>query len=135
MEEQQQQQQPINENSNNTAITTTTTGINTNNCTVSTSSPNVVTIPVPVVSPPEDIYTYVAIKGSLHAQDCSIFGLNKEEILALSKRFASGSTEIINGIMVKAAPIDVINTISKLGYKVISSTGEAETVWTMQREI
>lgn len=105
-------------------------------CVVSSTStnPNVVTIPVPIC-PPEDIYTYVAVKGSLHDTNASIFGLNKEEILALSKRFSNGQTEIVNGVMVKGSPIDVVNCLSKLGYKVICSTGEAEIVWTMQREI
>lgn len=62
----------------------------------STSSPSVVTIPVPIV-PTEEIYTYVIVKGSLHDQNASIFGLNREEIAALSKKFAHGSTEIVNG--------------------------------------
>lgn len=62
----------------------------------STSSPSVVTIPVPIV-PTEEIYTYVIVKGSLHDQNASIFGLNTEEIAALSKKFAQGSTEIVNG--------------------------------------
>lgn len=95
--------------------------------------PNVV-IPVPIVTP-EDIYTYVAVKGSLHAQDCAIFGLNKEEIAALTKRFTNGSTEIVNGILLKVPPLDGINTLSKLGYKIICSTGDAEIVWTLQREL
>lgn len=32
-------------------------------------------------------------------------------------------------------PIQVINTLSELGYKVVCSTGEAEVVWTLQREV
>jgi len=32
-------------------------------------------------------------------------------------------------------PIAVINTLSELGYKVVCSTGEAEVVWTLQREV
>jgi hypothetical protein len=31
--------------------------------------------------------------------------------------------------------IQVINTLSELGYKVVCSTGEAEVVWTLQREV
>jgi len=32
-------------------------------------------------------------------------------------------------------PIAVINTLSELGYEVVSSTGEAEVVWTLRREV
>jgi hypothetical protein len=32
-------------------------------------------------------------------------------------------------------PIQVINTLSELGYKVVCSTGDAEVVWTLQREV
>jgi hypothetical protein len=32
-------------------------------------------------------------------------------------------------------PVQVINTLSELGYKVVCSTGEAEIVWTLQREV
>jgi hypothetical protein len=32
-------------------------------------------------------------------------------------------------------PIAVVNTLSELGYKVVCSTGEAEVVWTLQREV
>ncbi|CAD7079206.1 unnamed protein product [Hermetia illucens] len=93
-----------------------------------------VVIPVPIV-PPEDIYTYVVVKGSLHAQDCAIFGLNEQETAAFTKRYTNGSTEIVNGILIKIPPLQAINSLSQLGYKVVCSTGEAEIVWTMQREL
>lgn len=101
------------------------------------SPPNVVTIPVPVpaVALNEGTYVYVAVKGSLHSMDSSVFGLNKEEVTALSKRFSNSSTTIINGVNIKGPPIEVINSLSQLGYKVISSTGEAEVTWTLQREV
>ncbi|XP_055921238.1 uncharacterized protein LOC129952591 [Eupeodes corollae] len=97
-------------------------------------STNVVTIPVPIVSQ-EDIYTYISIKGSLHDRTTAVFGLNSDEVLALSKRFENGTTNIVNGVMINTPPMQLINTLSQLGYKVICSTGEAEIVWTMQREV
>jgi len=121
---QQQQQQPQQQQQ----ITTPATA-----AVVTSTSPNVVAIPV--VPPPEDIYVYVCVKGSLHDTNSSIFGLNSEEQIAMGKRFTKGTTEIVNGIMVNGAPVEVINTLSKLGYKVICSTGECEVVWTMQREV
>lgn len=46
-------------------------------------------------------YFYIAVKGSLHAGDCSVFGLIPDEITALSKRYQNSSTEIINGVIIK----------------------------------
>jgi len=79
-------------------------------------------------------YYYIAVKGSLHAGDCSVFGLIPAEVQALSKRYPS-SIEVVNGMLIKGPPIAVINTLSELGYKVVCSTGEAEVVWTLQREV
>jgi hypothetical protein len=42
--------------------------------------------------------------------------------------------KLINLCFLPGSPIQVINTLSELGYKVVSSTGEAEVVWTLQRE-
>nr|CAD7406736.1 unnamed protein product [Timema cristinae] len=80
-------------------------------------------------------YWYVAVKGSLHAQDCSVFGLIPAEVEALCKRYSHPKVEVVNGIIIKCQPIQVINTLSELGYKVVCSTGEAEIVWTLQREV
>nr|CAD7572904.1 unnamed protein product [Timema californicum] len=80
-------------------------------------------------------YWYVAVKGSLHAQDCSVFGLIPAEVEALCKRYSHPRVEVVNGIIIKCQPIQVINTLSELGYKVVCSTGEAEIVWTLQREV
>ncbi|KAK7870507.1 hypothetical protein R5R35_002913 [Gryllus longicercus] len=81
-------------------------------------------------------YYYIAVKGSLHATDCQVFGLNEDERDALSKRYSNSSAEVImNGVIIKGAAMDVINSLSELGYHVVCSTGEAEIVWTMQREI
>lgn len=98
------------------------------------SPPNIVTIPVPITTI-EGTYAYVAVRGSLHSSDSSVFGLNNEETTALSKRFSNSQKPIMNGILIKGTPIEVINSLSQLGYKVISSTGENEVVWTLQREI
>lgn len=92
---------------------------------------NAVTVAVP---PIEGTYFYVAVKGSLHATDSSVFGLNKDEALALAKRFSNTSIGIVNGISVKGSPMAVINSLSQLGYKVVCSTGETEVIWTMARE-
>jgi hypothetical protein len=45
-------------------------------------------------------YYYVAVKGSLHARDCSVFGLIPAEVQALSKRYPS-SIEVVNGMSIK----------------------------------
>lgn len=97
-------------------------------------APSNVVIPVPIVHH-DGIYAYVAIKGSLHASDSAVFGLNREEVTALSKRFTNGSTIIVNGVLIKAPPLEAINALSQLGYKVVCSTGEAEIIWTLQREL
>lgn len=98
------------------------------------SPPSIVTVTVPVTQP-EGTYTYVAVKGSLHASDSAVFGLNSDEVKALSKRFSNSTTEIVNGVNIKGPPMSVINALSLLGYKVVGSTGEIEIVWTLQREV
>ncbi|XP_023943016.1 uncharacterized protein LOC112049388 [Bicyclus anynana] len=95
--------------------------------TVSASS--LTTIPI------ADSVVYVAIKGSLHAQDCSAFGLGQEEIKALVQKFAGSGSNVVNGITIKTNVLHAINALGQLGYKVVSSTGEAEITWTLQREI
>lgn len=98
------------------------------------SPPNVVTVAVPITEP-EGTFTYVAVKASLHALDASVFGLNDDEVKALMKRFPSSDTQIVNGVLIKAPPMKVINTLSLLGYKVVCACGEIEVTWTMQREV
>jgi hypothetical protein len=49
----------------------------------------------------EPTYYYVAVKGSLHASDCSVFGLIPAEAQALSKKYPS-SVEVINGMTIKS---------------------------------
>lgn len=82
----------------------------------------------------ENGVVYIAIKGSLHANDCSVFGLGQEEIKALTKKYP-GSGVVVNGIAIKTNVLDALNSLSQLGYKIISSIGETEITWTMQREI
>lgn len=89
-------------------------------------------VPGNLLSP--DLYTYVAVKASLHSDITSAFGLNDVEISALSKRFQC-KTEVINGVTFKAPPIVIVNALGQLGYKVIATTGETEIVWTMQRDL
>ncbi|KAG5892947.1 hypothetical protein JTB14_014999 [Gonioctena quinquepunctata] len=78
---------------------------------------------------------YVAVKGSLHAADSAVFGLDNVEIKALVKKFSDSKKEVINGILLQAPPMDVVNALGQLGYRVIATTGEAEVVWTMQRDV
>lgn len=89
---------------------------------------------VPIV---EDGIVYIAIKGSLHANDCSVFGLGQEEIKALSKKYPGTTNDggVVNGVTIKTNVLGAINSLSQLGYKIISSTGETEITWTLQREI
>ncbi|CAB0035665.1 unnamed protein product [Trichogramma brassicae] len=82
-----------------------------------------------------DTFYYTAVKGSPFALDCVVFGLSQNEILALSKRFPNTGTDVVNGVVIKGSPLPVINALAELGYKVICSTGEAEILWTLQREI
>ncbi|XP_053600732.1 uncharacterized protein LOC128669701 [Plodia interpunctella] len=81
----------------------------------------------------EDVLVYIAVKGSLHANDCSVFGLGQEEKKALNKKYP-GSGVVVNGISIKTNVLEAINSLSRLGYKIVSSTGETEITWTMQRE-
>ncbi|XP_063838741.1 uncharacterized protein LOC135087846 [Ostrinia nubilalis] len=74
---------------------------------------------------------YIAIKGSLHATDCSVFGAQEEEVRVLAKKYDVG----LNGFSIRDNVVEVINLFSKLGYRIISSTGESEITWTMQKEI
>lgn len=91
---------------------------------------NLATIPLTE----EDGVVYIAIKGSLHANDCSVFGLGEEEVRAISKKYP-GSGEVVNGVAIKANVLNAINSLAQLGYKIIASTGEAEITWTLQRDI
>lgn len=98
------------------------------------SPPNVVTVAVPITAQ-EGTFIYVAVKASLHSSDSSVFGLSQTEIQALSERFSQKVTEIVNGVIIKGSPLEVINSLSLLGYKVVCSTGEGEVVWTLTREV
>lgn len=81
------------------------------------------------------MHAYVAVKASLHASDSSVFGLSDVETNALVKRFHNYRHEIVNGLLIRGNPIDVVNALGELGYRVVGTTGEAEVVWTMQRDI
>ena len=47
------------------------------------------------------VFYYVAVKGALSANDCDVFGLDPEEISALTKLFPNSKTQINNGITIK----------------------------------
>lgn len=80
-------------------------------------------------------YAYVAVKGSIHSGDCTVFGLNEAEEKALVKKFSGVKKDVINGILLKSSPLQLVNALGQLGYRVVATTGEAEIVWTMQRDV
>lgn len=49
----------------------------------------------------DENYYYVGVKASPFANDCVVFGLNSDEILALSKRFPNSGSDVVNGVMIK----------------------------------
>lgn len=73
---------------------------------------------------------YIAIKGSLHATDCSVFGLDEEYVKGLGKKYSP----VINGFTICANVLQGINSLSRLGYRIVSTTGESEITWTMQKD-
>jgi len=113
---------------------TTNVPSKTNSACSTTNCANVVTIPVPIVHN-EGTFYYITVKGSLHDRSCSVFGLNDAEIQAISKRFENSVKPVMNGVMISVPPMDMVNTLSQLSYKVVCSSGEAEICWTMQREV
>lgn len=104
-----------------------------------TANDNIVTqkvvVPMPVIQQHDEIFYYVFVKGSLYSPDSAVFGLESQEIQALAKKFDSPCKQIENGIMFKRAVCDVINALAQLGYRVISTCGETETMFTLQREV
>lgn len=81
----------------------------------------------------DGVLYYIAVKGSLHAFDCAVFGLKDEEVKALESKYVR--TIIVNGVAFKTNVMNVVNSLVQLGYKIVSSTGETEITWTMQREV
>lgn len=96
---------------------------------------NRVVVPLPVIQQHDDIFYYVFVKGSLYSPDSAVFGLEVTEIQALAKKFNSPFKEVENGVMFKKSVCEVINALAQLGYRVISTCGETETLFTLQREI
>lgn len=94
-----------------------------------------VMVPLPVLQQHDDIFYYVFVKGSLYSPDAAVFGLEPQEIQAIAKKFNSPCKEVENGIMFKKGVCEVINALAQLGYKVISTCGEGETLFTLQREL
>lgn len=94
-----------------------------------------VVVPLPVIQQHDEIYYYIFIKGSLYSPDSAVFGLEPQEIQALANKFQSSCKQVENGIMFKKSVCDVINALAQLGYRMISTCGETETLFTMQREV
>lgn len=118
----------------NSSTTPTQTISSQVSVTQAAAPPSVVAIPVPVVPPLESTYYYVFVRGSVYSDFASLFGLTQDEQQALSTRYNNKISFVDNGIMIKAPPVDLINSLAQLGYKVVCSTGEAEITWTLQRE-
>lgn len=94
-----------------------------------------VVVPLPIIQQHDEIYYYVFVKGSLYSPDSAVFGLEATEIQAIAKKFSCLAKEVENGVMFKKPVSDVINALAQLGYKVISTCGDAETLFTLQREV
>lgn len=97
-----------------------------------TPAANIITMPVMAQ---DGIYAYISIRGVLSGDDCTVFGISLEEKLAIEKRFTTSSLPINHGMTIKSNVFQVLNSMSKLGYKVVCSSGDKEIIWTMQREI
>ncbi|KAL0123618.1 hypothetical protein PUN28_005853 [Cardiocondyla obscurior] len=84
----------------------------------------------------DDIFYYIGVKASPFAPECVVFGLSPKEVSAIRSRFplSPANADILNGVKIKGAPFSVINALAELGYRVICSAGESETLWTLQRE-
>lgn len=102
---------------------------------ISCTPPTASIVTVPVIQQQEGTYAYISIRGLLSGDDCTVFGLSLEEKLALANRFTFSSIEICHGAVLKSNVFQVMNSLTKLGYKVVCSSGEKEIVWTLQREI
>lgn len=68
---------------------------------VTNETTKVVTVPVVPVIPNDENYYYVFVKASLYSSDSAVFGLNAEEIQALSTKFQSEPRTVENGILIK----------------------------------
>ncbi|XP_024080694.1 ankyrin repeat domain-containing protein EMB506, chloroplastic-like isoform X2 [Cimex lectularius] len=77
---------------------------------------------------------YAVVKASLHASDASVFGLKNEEIQALISRYPGSAKNVVNGVLINANPLQVINSLGELGYRVVCSSGDSDIVWTLKRE-
>lgn len=96
---------------------------------------NKVVVPLPVIQQQDEIFYYIFVKASLYSPDSAVFGLEATEIQALAKKFSCPCKEIENGVMFKKSACEVINALAQLGYRVISTCGETETLFTLQREL
>ncbi len=56
-------------------------------------------------------FYYVAVKGALASSDCDAFGLDPEEILALTKRFPNSKAVVTNGVSIKGIGIKLYQKI------------------------
>lgn len=102
---------------------------------VYSDQPQKVVVPMPIIQHHDEIYYYIFIKGSLYSCDSAVFGLEAQEIQALAKKFSSPCKEVENGVLIKKPVHQVVNSLAQLGYKIISTCGETDTIFTMQREI
>ncbi|XP_026324021.1 ankyrin repeat domain-containing protein 39-like isoform X3 [Hyposmocoma kahamanoa] len=50
----------------------------------------------------------------------------------MSKKYPISGVDVVNGVTIKTNVLNAINSLSQLGYKITSSTGETEITWTLQ---
>ena len=74
--------------------------------------------------------SYILLRANINDSDTLASGLNDQEAQYLKTQF------VVESSFIKAAPIDVINLFSNIGYKVVASSGDcASTTWTMERNL
>ena len=74
--------------------------------------------------------SYILLRANINDSETLISGLNENEVQLVKTKF------VVESSFIKAAPIDVINMFSNIGYKVVASSGDcASTTWTMERNL
>jgi hypothetical protein len=94
-----------------------------------------VVVPLPVIQQHDEVYYYVFVRGSLYSMESAVFGLEALEINALSTKFGISPRNIENGVLMKKPANEVINALAQLGYRVVSTCGETEHLFTLGREV
>merc|ERR1712029_595280 len=94
----------------------------------------------------QDMSSYVAVQGTPRKDNSYVFGLTPKEVRYLRSKFHSSrrpsdpSTtppqQPSHGVCVQANPIVVLNALGYIGFKVVSTCGDAECyLWTVERNL